>query len=300
MSAPLSRTTTSPFLYAGNRLLGSSPDRRASPVVSATPPPGKKRRLGEILLDAGLISSMQLNAALSEQKKWGGKLGRVLVEMGFVDEESMTAALSRQLSIPRVDLDKARLPEGILQHLRLDVAERYGVFPLAFDARTKSLSVATSDPTNVEALQELSFHTGYKILPVVCGSSMIDRAVRRHYYGEKTVASDATTPQALGIDEQTISADELIERSGEQPRVRAPAPAPARTPTPVDPFEATAPHSLAQVEMARQLRELNDRLGALEKHAANQVRAIRGLFELLLEKGYITRDEYLAKVRTRE
>lgn len=290
-------TAASPFLYAGNRLLRSSAERRPSPVVSATPPPGKKRRLGEILLDAGLISTLQLNAALSEQKKWGGKLGRVLVEMGFVDEESMTAALSRQLSIPRVDLDKAKLPDGILQHLRVDVAERYGVFPLAFDAKAKALSVATSDPTNVEALQELSFHTGYKILPVVSGSSMIDRAIRRQYYGEKTVASDATTPQALGLEEQTISADDLIQRSGahSQAAVAAATAAPQ-----VDPFSATVQTSTAQVEMARQLRELNDRLGALEKHAANQVRALRGLFELLVEKGYITRDEYLAKVRTRE
>lgn len=265
-------------------------------MSSAPPPPGKKRRLGEILLDAGLINALQLNAALAEQKKWGGKLGRVLVEMGFVDEESMTVALSRQLSIPRVDLDKARLPDGIVQHLRLDIAERYGVFPLTFDARAKTLSVATSDPTNVEAFQELAFHTGCKILPVVCGSSAIDRAIRRHYYGEKTVASDAATPQALGLEEQTINPQELIQRSSANPQ----PPSTASAAAPVDPFGATAVNSAAQLEIARQLRELNDRLGALEKHAANQVRALRGLFELLVEKGYITRDEYLAKVRARD
>lgn len=297
MTTPTPRPSqATPFLWPGNRLVPSQPDRRPSPVLSSsTNPPGKKRRLGEILLDAGLINAMQLNAALAEQKKWGGKLGRILVEMAFVDEESMTAALSRQLSIPRVDLDKARLPDGILQHLRVDVAERYGVFPLAFDAKAKSLSVATSDPTNVEAFQELSFHTGYKILPVVCGSSSIDRAIRRHYYGEKTVSSEVTTPQALGVDEQTVSAQELIQRSGVHAQ-----PAPPAQNGGVDPFGPTAAHSIAQVELARQLRELNDRLGALEKHAANQVRALRGLFELLVEKGYITRDEYLAKVRTRE
>lgn len=259
-------------------------------MSSVSTPPGKRRRLGEILIDAGLINAVQLNAALAEQRKWGGKLGRVLVEMKFVDEESMTAALSRQLSIPRVDLDKARLPDGIVQQLRLDVAERYGVFPLAFDARTKTLSVATSDPTNVEAFQELAFHSGYKILPVVCGSSSIDRAIRRYYYGEKTVASDATTPQALGVDEQTVSAQELIQRSGPQ----------RQADLPVEPPAPAASGSSAQLELVRQLRELTERLEALEKHGANQVRALRSLFELLVEKGYITRDEYLAKVRGRQ
>lgn len=274
------------------------------------PPRGPKRRLGEILLDAGLINQLQLNAALAEQRKWGGKLGRTLVEMGFVDEESMSAALSRQLSLPRVDLDGLKLSHEVVQHLRVDIAERYGVFPLAVDQKGKTLAIATADPTNVEALNELSFHTGLKILPSVAGSSSIDRAIRRYYYGESTVASDVTTPEALGVDEVSISAADLIQRSGPQtlpPQVAAQAGAPVGAQVGAqaanlkdDPLGATAPASIAQVELARQLRELNERLGALEKHAANQVRALRGIFELLIEKGYITRDEYLSKVRPKD
>ncbi len=273
-----------------------NPTPRAPAAVQPPhiPPAAKKRRLGEILLDAGLITQLQLHAALSEQKKWGGKLGRVLVEMGFVDEESMVLALSRQLSLPRVNLETARLAPEIVQHLRLDIAERYGVFPLAFDPKQKLLTLATSDPTNQEAQGELAFYTGYKIQLAVCGTTAIDKAIRRYYYGEQTTASDTTTPEALGVNEVSLSADDLIQRSGVHslpPSLATPVPAP---------LSPTAAAQIAQQELGLQVKELTDRLGALEKHAANQVRALRGLFELLVEKGFITRDEYLSKVRSRE
>src|SRR5512145_909945 len=134
--------------------------------------------------------------------------------MGFVDEESMSAALSRQLNLPRVDLDKAQVPLEVVQLLRVDIAERYGVFPVGSDARQKTLQIATSDPTNFEALQELAFHTGLKILPSVAGSSAIERAIRRHYYGESTTASLAASPKELGMSEVELSARDFAALPG--------------------------------------------------------------------------------------
>ena len=73
----------------------------------------KRRRLGELLIEAGVLDPTQLQAALAEQKKWGGKLGRTLVEMGFVDEDSMVRALSRQLKLPVASSGSApRGPSG--------------------------------------------------------------------------------------------------------------------------------------------------------------------------------------------
>src|SRR5207245_1942777 len=83
-----------------------------------------RRRLGEILMDAGVLDEMQLKAALSEQRKWGGKLGRTLVEMGFVDEDSMTLALSRQLNLPVGNLDGQGPPAEVVQSTRVDSAAR--------------------------------------------------------------------------------------------------------------------------------------------------------------------------------
>lgn len=268
--------------------------------MTTAPPAGKKRRLGEILQDAGLITELQLKAALSEQRKWGGKLGRTLVEMGFVDETSMAAALSRQLNLPLVDLDTVKVPQDVTAWLRVDVAERYGVFPLGGDARQKTLQVATSDPTNFEALQELAFHTGMKIQVSICGSIAIDRAIRKHYYGESVVASDVGSTSLLGLEEQTFDAQEIVTRSGDKVSSGDDVMASAALGQQADPYAITSPRSMAQMEQERATKDLTARLEALEKHAAQQVKALRTLFELLVEKGHINRDEYLAKVKARD
>lgn len=228
-------------------------------------PPAKKRRLGEILLDAGLIDESQLQAALAEQRKWGGKLGRTLVEMGFVEEESMLLVLSRQLNVPAVDLDRATLPPDVGRLMRLDLAEQLGVFPLGGDPLQKTLLVATSDPTNQEMLQELAARTGRRIQWAVAGRSSIDRAIRRYYYGE----SHPLTPTSPDHEEPTR--DLGTGQAG-----------PAAPPV---------------ASLEERLGELSERVALLEKQAANQSRALRGLFELLVEKGVMTRTEYLEKIR---
>ena len=269
-------------------------------MTKNAPPAGKKRRLGELLKDAGLITDLQLKAALAEQRKWGGKLGRTLVEMKFVDETSMSAALSRQLQLPVVDLDGLKPPGDVVSWLRVDVAERYGVFPLGGDARQKTLQVATSDPTNFEAMQELAFHTGMKVQVSICSASAIERAIRKYYYGESVVASDVGSTSLLGLEEQSFDAQELIDRSGQHVSGEQPLMASAAMGQGSDPYAVSSPRSVAQVEQDRQVKDLGARLDALEKHAAQQVKALRSLFELLVEKGHISRDEYIAKVKARE
>lgn len=235
------------------------------------PSPIRKRRLGEILMDAGIVTELQLNAALSEQRKWGGKLGRTLVEMGFVDENSMTVALSRQLQLPAVDLDKAEIPSETVQFLRVDIAERYGVFPIAGDRKLKTVTIATSDPTNMEQIQELAFYTGFRVQLAVAGATAIDRAIRRYYYGESVVSSDVTTPRELGVSESEFD--------------------------PADLGRSNAPARAGNADLARQVGELTQRVSDLERVISGQVKALRAVVELLLEKGVVSREEYLAKVR---
>ena len=250
--------------------------------IPNTTNPGKKRRLGEILRDAGVVTELQLEAALQEQRKWGGKLGRTLVEMGFVDEDSMTLALSRQLNLPLLNLDKATLPPDVVQWLRVDLAERYGVFPLGGDRKARAISVATSDPTNGEALQELAFSTGLRVSLTVASASGIDRAIRRYYYGESTTSSRTATPQSMGLTENTF--DPELFRSNDVEGAPAFGDAP-RGPAP------------AADELSPQVAELFQRLAGLEGIVAGQARAMRGILELLVEKGLLSREEYLARVR---
>ena len=219
-------------------------------------------------MDSGLIDEHQLQAALTEQRKWGGKLGRTLVEMGFLDEESMVLVLSHQLHLPAVDLDRAELPADVGRLLRLDLIERHGVFPLGEDPAHRTLMMAASDPTNLESMQEIAARTGMKIQWAVCGSSAIDRAIRRYYFGEPT----APSPTAA-FDEPTYELDAVA------------------TELPAEEGGAAA------TALERRVAELTERVSLLEKHTAHQLKALRGLFELLVEKGLVNRTEYLAKIR---
>ena len=248
--------------------------------MTTVPPGQKKRRLGEILKDAGVLTELQLNAALSEQRKWGGRLGRTLVEMGFVDETSMMLALSRQLNLPVVDLDKAILPGEIAKVLRVDIAERYGVFPVNQDPRHKTVQIATSDPTNQDQLSELEFHTGMRVQVALASPSAIDRAIRRYYYGDHSSSTETATPQSLGVAENTF---ELDVDSGPRPTASG--------------AQGSGATSKDVQELTARLSQALQQIATLEQLLSSQVRVVRGLVELLVEKGVVKREDYLAKVR---
>jgi type IV pilus assembly protein PilB len=224
-------------------------------------------------MDAGLLTETQLRTALSEQRKWGGRLGITLVQMGYVDENSMVHALSRQLAIPTVDLETQAPNAAALQALRLDIAERYTVFPVAYEAGTKTLTVATPDPTNVESLQELAFHSGQKIQVVVASASSIERAIRHHYRGE--VTSTAATPLQFGMEEETFELSPSRE-----PEAPAPAPRPAR-----------------DAELVARVDALTQQVADLERMVAQQARVMRAMMDALEDRGALTREEVQAKAR---
>jgi type IV pilus assembly protein PilB len=220
-------------------------------------------------MDAGLLTETQLRSALAEQRKWGGKLGHTLVQMGFVDENSMVHALSRQLHIPTVELDTVTPAEHVLQLFRVDLAERYGVFPVSVEVSHKTLTVASADPTNVEALHELAFHTDYKIQVVVSSPSAIERAIRKHYYGG--TPNTTASPDQFGIKEPTY---ELT-----------PPPSP-RLPT------------SREAELQERIDALTQQVADLQQMVANQARSLSALIEVLEARGTLSREEYFSKLRS--
>jgi type IV pilus assembly protein PilB len=221
-------------------------------------------------MDAGLLNETQLRMALSEQRKWGGRLGHTLVQMGFVDESSMVHALSRQLHIPAVELDTLTLPEHVIQGFRVDLAERYTVFPVALDVAHKTLTLASADPTNVDALQELAFHTGQKIQVVVTSASAIERAIRKHYYGG---ASNTTaSPEDFGLSEPTFEF--------------SPPPPPAQR-----------MGSPREAELLQRVEALTQQVADLERMVAAQARSLSALIEVLEARGSLTREEYFSRLR---
>ncbi len=252
--------------------------------MSETEAPARRRRLGELLIEGGLLSEVQLKAALNEQRKWGGRLGRTVVEMGFVKEADVVQVLAQQLRLRTVDLDQVQIPEGITGLLRLDLAERYGVFPLGVNPQTRTLLVATSDPTNLEHLQELEFATEMRLELAIATPSSIDRAIRKHYFGESVVSTATIRPQTLGVHETTFELNELL---GEPVEATPASPSPASAPPPGQGDVAALAHEVTL---------LREQVQALEAITSSQVRSLRALLELLTESGLLTRDEYLERL----
>lgn len=236
-------------------------------------------RLGEILVRAGLLDDTRLQAALAEQKKWGGRLGRILVDMGFVDEHTLVAALSRNLDLAAVDLEATPPPADVVQHLAVQYCERYGIFPLGTDSKGRVLKLATTDPTNYELLHTLELKIGVRIEPVVAGAKDIDRAIRRYYYGESP-ATKTALPADFGLHEANYTA--------------ALQPSPAKPPVP--PVAAALPAP----DLPRSPptdAELLERVGRLEDLVSRQARALRALVEMLVDAGQLDRANYVKRVR---
>lgn len=178
----------------------------------------KKKRLGEVLIDAGLLNETQLSAALQSQKTWGGKLGSTVVRMGFVREEDILKTLSSQLLLPAVDFNKVKISPRAVRALPLRIAEKYNVMPVAVredGMKNKQLVLGMSDPTNLDNVSEIEFQTGYRIKPAVATDSSISRAI--DFYYRKANELDpglAGRPSTVGLAE--VSEEEQMEVISDQ------------------------------------------------------------------------------------
>jgi hypothetical protein len=147
-----------------------------------------KKKLGELLKDAGLIDDVQLNAALSHQKNWGGKLGSILVEMQYVHEADLARILAERLRIPYVNLFDPPVPDAITRLIKPEIAKKYTIIPARKDGG--SLIVAMADPMDMAALDEVRFITGLPIKPALAMESEIKDAIRKYYDREEVIFRD--------------------------------------------------------------------------------------------------------------
>src|SRR5580698_1134352 len=138
-------------------------------------------RLGEILVKDSLISADQLTQALDYQKKNGGRLGTCLVKMGIVSDEDITAVLSRQYGVPSINLKFYEVDPSVIKLVPQETAIRYQIVPLSRVGST--LTIAMTDPTNVFAMDDIKFMTGFNVEPVVASETAIAEAIHK-FYGE--------------------------------------------------------------------------------------------------------------------
>ncbi|PLX98513.1 MAG: hypothetical protein C0623_12630 [Desulfuromonas sp.] len=156
----------------------------------------KKVRLGDMLLEAGVIHEFQLNSALSFQRQLGGRLGASLIRLGYLDEDTLLNFLAEQMDLSRVDLDAASIAEDIIKLVPVNKALEYSVVPFGLKEvnGVKQLYVAMSDPTNLVAIDELKFVSGYQVRPAVASEDSVIRAIKRYYGIDVPGAKDKPAP----------------------------------------------------------------------------------------------------------
>jgi hypothetical protein len=150
-----------------------------------------KKRLGEMLLDAGIIDETQLKAALGHQRQWGVRLGQALVDLKLATEADIVRALSLKFGFEVAKLDTLE-PYGHEQALKLfprDFAVRNNVFPMWTD--TANVTVAMSDPTNLAVVDEIRFRTGRRVKVCIGGDHEVAEAIKHHYPGDGAVEAIA-------------------------------------------------------------------------------------------------------------
>jgi type IV pilus assembly protein PilB len=136
--------------------------------------------IGDLLVREGLITEDQLRAALQEQRSNGHRLGYTLVAMGVVSETDLTRVLARKYRVKAVDLSRIdNIDKRVIKLVKPEISVRHLILPLRRVGRT--LTVAMANPTNLEAIDELRFSTGYDIEPVVAGEYSLRKAVEKYY-----------------------------------------------------------------------------------------------------------------------
>ncbi len=142
-------------------------------------------KLGDLLLKAKLITQQQLDLALNSQREEGGKLGEALVRVGAVTENDITETLSQQFGVPSIDLSNFEIDPNVIKVVPGEVARKYGVLPVNKTGAT--LTIAMGDPTNVFAMDDIKFMTGYNVEPVVASEIALRKAIDKHYGTPRSV-----------------------------------------------------------------------------------------------------------------
>ena len=142
----------------------------------------KKIRMGDLLVAAGAITEDQLQEALSLQKEKGQKLGKTLLDSGIISRELFIAVLTQQLGVDYIELRECKFDDEVLSLLPEDAVMKYNVVPLGYDEHNPNvLRVATSDPMDIIAIDDLSIITNCHIEAVLCMEDDLVETIGKYY-----------------------------------------------------------------------------------------------------------------------
>jgi type IV pilus assembly protein PilB len=154
-------------------------------------------KLGELLLKENMVTPQQLQEALSHQKMNGGKLGKAFVSLGYVRDEEITSLLSRQYGVPSINLDHFEVDPSIIKIIPAETTRKYQILPLSRSGAT--LTIAMADPTNVFAMDDIKFMTGYNVEPVVASESSLEEAIEKYYGSTRSLQLKQDLASQVGL-----------------------------------------------------------------------------------------------------
>lgn len=179
-------------------------------------------KIGAILLSENLITQEQLDKALEVQKKEGGRLGSILIKLGYVDEKKIAEFLSKQHNVPYVDLSTVHVEPKVLNLIPKDLCKKFLVVP--FDREGQTIMVAIADPSNVYALEELRFVSGFNVRPYVAVESAIREFLNKQIDAEEKVLAEfenlAISEFEFEESKEEVNLTELKKEVDEAPIVK--------------------------------------------------------------------------------
>ncbi len=184
-------------------------------------------RFGDILVKTGKVNPLQLQEALALQKEQGGRVGSLLVKLGHLSEYDLVEALAQHFGVPAIGLDGIEIDEVVIKIVPADIARKYTILPVSKAGAT--ITLAMIDPTNVFAMDDVKFMTGYRVEPVVASETSLRNAIDR-YYGSthsielKKVMEDLSEETETDLEvleeEQELDLGALEEESEQAPVVK--------------------------------------------------------------------------------
>ncbi|MFN7135386.1 MAG: ATPase, T2SS/T4P/T4SS family, partial [Myxococcales bacterium] len=180
-------------------------------------------RLGELLVRENLISMAQLKKAQEEQSKTGGRIGFHLVKTGAIEESKLTDFLSKQYGVPAINLKDFDIDPEIIKLVPKEVCEKHLIIPV--NRAGASLIIAMSDPSNIFAMDDIKFLTGYNIETVVASEIAIREAIERYYAVkgpslEEIVGDMDDAGVEVAENEAEADADDLAKQADDAPVVK--------------------------------------------------------------------------------
>jgi type IV pilus assembly protein PilB len=219
-------------------------------------------RIGELLLKEKRITPEQLQEALNYQRQNGGKLGYNLIKLGYVKDEEITALLSKQYGVPSIALTQFEIDPAVVKLVPAETAQKYQIVPLSRSGAT--LTIAMTDPTNVFAMDDIKFMTGYNVEPVVASETAVIDAITK-YYG-KAAASGGGGTSAAGAKAQPsgASAMEIVSKGLE---------------------EMQALNSDSDVEVLEEIEEISAEMLAKQGEEAPVIKLVNVILMSAIQKG---------------